>query len=74
MSSDKCFLTREEDETNLAESNFARQFLERCPGSDTAAVFTTFVNNYLRFLDGGASQDPLVLQNWFTHTVELGEA
>jgi len=41
---------REEDETNLAESNFARQFLER-------------------FLDGGASQDPLVLQNWFTHTV-----
>ena len=27
--------------------------------------------NYLRFLDGGASQDPLVLQNWFTHTVAL---
>jgi len=41
---------REEDETDLTESNIAQQFLER-------------------FLDGGKSQDPLVLQNWFTHTV-----
>ena len=70
------FFAREEDETDLTESNIAQQFLERSP--PTLSVLLIKQNDSLilicsRFLDGGKSKDPLVLQNWFTHTVSYHE-
>ena len=35
--------------------------------SDDLILLSTAM--YPRFLDGGRSRDPIVLQNWFTHTV-----